>query len=1415
MRTSIRTLAFAAAFLAAPLAARGAVLRILSADERGVTVQVTTENWSLAAPDAATGRARIVGVPAARSLAMPGRALLPSYSALLAVPPDARPSLKVVARGAAVTREGVKLVVAGRPAFKPDPDGGPDVPYTEAADPIVTGGAWPGDEARLGTPASFRGRRLVGVEVMPFQYDEAASRLVAVTSLTVRIDWNRPFGARAQASGGGTPDPAFDAAYEKSVLNFEQARAWRSAPAGLAAQPLFARPSAALPAALTAFDESEPEVRVLVDSTGIYQLPYDLLAPKGYPAGVPIAEVGVHRHEFLEGQNPPYGTIDVPVEVEDVNANGTFDSGDLIVMYAANWAKRSGASRYQRWWGDADQVFVTRVAGGGARIPTRAGWRGATGLTPPASYPYTRHYELNGAFMQTFIRTPADTNTDLFHWVQNPRYYSRPDTILFETNDADTSGAATITVNWVGRSIATHYEWAAVRRGDGLVTSVADSVSWFSLVEQTATATLFGSALSAGRTNAMRLWGKGHSGAPDGTANEIDLVGFNWFDVTYSRAFLALNGVLTFSGPNTGGEYQVHAGRFLADSTRLYDVTDPEHPVRLVLDEAHVVRAAQLAFDFQDSAAAGQRRSYVAAAISYGEPTYGPRTPPASSFTTVTRRQLYAATGRPDYLMVVPEAFLSAVQPLVDLRRSQGLEVLVAPAEAVYDEFNGGRHSAIAIQRFTRWAYQQWDSRFLLLVGDGTLDPMHYGPLSGTDWVPTMPLPGPVGVSQGFEMVTGDPLYGCLTGNCGRTGGGPILTELMIGRLPVNSLANAQAVIAKVVAYETHAGDESWRRHLLLLSDDAFSGDSFGGDAYSGYCYHPDEEHFVGLNRKCASIVTRDAGLSLTNAELFNLGDYLANEPTTTGPLGTCRPSRSDTQGRTRAAVTPVLLSRLNGGVLWWNYQGHANEHVLTHEDLWKDLGDNPDTDDSFQLTNTGKLFLFSAFSCHANNFGKAQGGPNLGTGGGCVGEDLVALGSTGAIGSWASSCFEVIPRDDSTHINVELARSLFSDPPVDEFVPGDRGARVVTGEAVQSAMLRYVPTYGQYYGESGIAMTYTLLGDPATRISVGYPQPIVTANDVPVDPALPVRVHTAGDTVRFVADLVSTERLDTLGVYQDTGAGDVPVDAAAYAVTPAFPDTAGGGVFGGRRFRVVYVAQPPARSVTYTFRTRDRDGLQSDFRASLPLESTLRVDGTPIQNGDVVSPLANLSIYVVCPRPLAPAADLALTVNGQPVAFNWTAAPGDTSGREWLLSWPHAEYPIGEYAAVVTVAGGATLLHNFKVQLGASELRVSNLFAFPNPFDNDGTSFTFDLLGPEAADVKVDVYTISGRKLDSWVTQGLSPGYHQIAWDGRDAEGTPLANGVYFYRLSARSPGGLHDEHLGRLVKLRKPRRVEADITP
>ena len=70
----------------------------------------------------------------------------------------------------------------------------------------------------------------------------------------------------------------------------------------------------------------------------------------------------------------------------------------------------------------------------------------------------------------------------------------------------------------------------------------------------------------------------------------------------------------------------------------------------------------------------------------------------------------------------------------------------------------------------------------------------------------------------------------------------------------------------------------------------------------------------------------------------------------------------------------------------------------------------------------------------------------------------------------------------------------------------------------------------------------------------------------------------------------------------------------------------------------------------------------------------------------------------------------------------------------------------------------------------------------YPNPF-NPAT--TIPLAMPAGAkNVDLTIYNVLGQPLRRVWTGPLSAGEHDLSWDGRDAQGRPVAAGVYMYRL-------------------------------
>jgi hypothetical protein len=111
----------------------------------------------------------------------------------------------------------------------------------------------------------------------------------------------------------------------------------------------------------------------------------------------------------------------------------------------------------------------------------------------------------------------------------------------------------------------------------------------------------------------------------------------------------------------------------------------------------------------------------------------------------------------------------------------------------------------------------------------------------------------------------------------------------------------------------------------------------------------------------------------------------------------------------------------------------------------------------------------------------------------------------------------------------------------------------------------------------------------------------------------------------------------------------------------------------------------------------------------------------------------------------------------------------------------------------------------NFKVADGFDIKIYGN---YPNPFQ-DFTVFSFLIISSDILDrFNISIYTVAGRKIrEISRPQGADeiwdPGYHELEWDGRDEDGAPVANGVYFAKIKAEIKGRLYEQTM-KVAKLR-----------
>ncbi|MBM3185277.1 MAG: hypothetical protein FJZ67_03180 [Bacteroidetes bacterium] len=209
--------------------------------------------------------------------------------------------------------------------------------------------------------------------------------------------------------------------------------------------------------------------------------------------------------------------------------------------------------------------------------------------------------------------------------------------------------------------------------------------------------------------------------------------------------------------------------------------------------------------------------------------------------------------------------------------------------------------------------------------------------------------------------------------------------------------------------------------------------------------------------------------------------------------------------------------------------------------------------------------------------------------------------------------------------------------------------------------------------------------------------------------------------------------------------------------------------------------------------------------------------NGKHILNNDIVSPTSEILISLKDENPyliMDSDADTSLfgiyltDPDGNQKRIPFTDASGNTV-MEWIpatsqnkrfkINYPTYFEKSGTYSLLVqgmdksgNQSGDLEYKINFEV---IHESMITQMMNYPNPFSTS-TRFVFTLTGDEIPDdLQIQIMTISGKVVREINESELGPiqigrNITDFEWDGKDAFGDPLANGVYLYRVKAKING-------------------------
>jgi hypothetical protein len=269
------------------------------------------------------------------------------------------------------------------------------------------------------------------------------------------------------------------------------------------------------------------------------------------------------------------------------------------------------------------------------------------------------------------------------------------------------------------------------------------------------------------------------------TAGDVSLV--DSIRLRYRHKYTADEGFLRFTSP---GKRVVTIDGFTQPEIAVMDVTDPASPLAL---RARVEPQGS-GFTAVIKTPKGSNRELIA---------FTPDQIKRPQHMLADRdSNLKDPSREADLLIITRPSFFSALEPLITLRSNQGLAVSVVDATDIYDEFSYGEKSPESIRSFLAYARTTWAKppRFVLIVGDASLDPKNHLGVGDFDLVPTKLIDTVL-----MESASDDWLVDF---------DGDGFGEIPIGRLPIRTPEEASLIVGKIVARE-----QAPEPHVLLVSD--------------------------------------------------------------------------------------------------------------------------------------------------------------------------------------------------------------------------------------------------------------------------------------------------------------------------------------------------------------------------------------------------------------------------------------------------------------------------------------------------------------------------------------------------------------------------------------------------------------------
>lgn len=849
----------------------------------------------------------------------------------------------------------------------------------------------------------------------------------------------------------------------------------------------------------------------------------------------------------------------------------------------------------------------------------------------------------------------------------------------------------------------------------------------------------------------------------------------DFIEIISRRPLSFSNGFVSFRDWRSVGAGNVAAFNIAGanSSTVVWDVTNPLEPLRM----AGTFTGNSYSFTND----AEKLHEYVAFDGS------NLQTP---EFIKKTENQNLHGTDHVDYIIVTHPNFTDAANKLADFHRQHnGLRVVVATTEQVYNEFASGSQDIGAIRDFARMLYKRAGNdtsnmpRYLLLLGDASFD-YKDRIANNSNFVPTYET------SESNNSIDGycsDDYFSFLDDHENIEGLVAGITaivntmDLGVGRLPVSSADAANRIVDKIIRYASPASLGPWRLSTTIMADD--------GD---------DNIHFTDGEAMAATI---NAHSNLYNENKV----YVSALPLVSTPGGLRAPD-----------ANKAINDQVFKGTFLMNYNGHGSITTLAHERIL--------TQDDFNNWKNGdKLPIIVTATC---SFSKYDDPGYV-----SAGEQLIVKPDGGAIAMLTTT--QLVYQYLNHEINVNFLNAFFRKYD---------GKWPTFGDAFRIAKNATYSKAGQSLSHLGNFRKFALLGDPA--LTAAFPR-----HNIATEAVLDGHTGLPTDTLKALGKYqISGSIKDESGNVLDNFNGRVyvtiydKVKTARTITGPAYTFKVQNNIiYKGKAtvtnglFSFTFIAPKDINydfgkgKISYYAENGVTDAAGSDTTLSIGSSSDyIEPDDAP----PVVKPFMNDSLFkdggltgtnsVLYVQLFD---ESGINVSGNSIGHDLTAVLDGNVATPYILNDYYETAPNDYKRGYVffPISGLSEGKHSLRVKAwdmhnnsgegivnfevaGGQVVKIYNLMNYPNPF-SDKTHFVFEHNHPgEDLTVQIQIYSTSGYLVRT-IKEDFTPNgsrSNEIVWDGTDNNGAKLPAGLYVYRLNLATKKGVEASAYQKLVLIR-----------